>query len=238
MSPVNPPRRIATRQHDELRKDTVVTLYAKALDLFENNRQVLYGVLAGLVVLALLIVGWVLYRQNQEAEAQNLLANAVTVYEAGNYREALDGTPERLGLLAIADEYGSTDAGNLAHFYAGDALYNLGEYEAAAEHFEDYDEEESLIGASALAGVADAYLNMGNPAEAAEYYRQAALLYEEEATAPHYLKLAGRAYEEAGDFEAARAMYEMIRDDYPDTPQAGEVDVLIARVDARQAAQS
>lgn len=234
-APVTPPKQI-TKRHQELRQDTVVTFYAKAWGFFEENRNLVFiglGVLAAVVLMA---IGLVFYQINQEQEAQDVLASIVPVYEAGNYQQALDGTGDAMGLLAIADEYGGTDAGNLARFYAADASYKLGNYEQAADFFEAFDKEENLIGASALAGEADAYVGLERHADAAPLYLRAANLYEDPLTSPEYLLQAGLAYEEAGEFAEAQDAFETIQEEYPDAPQAAEIGVHLARVEAKQAA--
>lgn len=234
---VNPPNPITKRHHEELRTDTVVTAYAKSLNYFEQNRQVVFGALAVLVLIVLGAVAWAFYQENQGVVAQDALASAMRAYDAGNFQVALDGTDTQLGLLAIADEYGRTDAGNLAHFFAGDALYQLGEYERAVEHFEAYDADDTLIGASAVAGAADSHSNLGNYAEAARLYRRAASLYEDPFVAANYLLQAGLAAEQSGDFDEARELLEQVRTKYPQSQAAQNVDVYLARVGAKLAAQ-
>lgn len=232
MSTLNPPKRISKR-HD-LREDAVITSYARAWGYFDQNRKVVYGAIAGLVVVIALIIGWVLYQNKQSAEAEELLAGIISVYEEGSYQEALDGTADQLGLLEIADQYGSTDAGNLAHFYAADALYNLGEYERALEHFQDFDKPDGFLGASAIAGAAAVYENQGEHDRAADLYMEAARFFENPLSSPQYLLNAGRAYESAGAFDEAQRAYEQIREDYPDSNIATQVDVYIARAAAKQ----
>lgn len=232
MSTLNPPKRISKR-HD-LREDAVITWYARAWGYFDQNRKVVYGAIAGLVVVIALIIGWVLYQNQQAAEAEERLAGIVSVYEEGSYQEALDGTADQLGLLEIAGEYGSTDAGNLAHFYAADALYNLGEYDRALEHFQEFDKPDGFLGASAIAGAAAVYENRGEHERAADLYMEAARFFTNPLSSPQYLLNAGRAYESAGDFAEAQRAYEQIREDYPDSNIAAQVDVYIARAAAKQ----
>ena len=55
MSTLNPTRKVSRRH--ELREDTVVTAYARALGYFENNRSVVFGAAAVILLIATLIVG-------------------------------------------------------------------------------------------------------------------------------------------------------------------------------------
>lgn len=232
MSTLNPPKRISKRH--ELREDAVITWYARAWGYFDQNRMLVYGMLAGLLVVVLGIVGYVLYQNQQSQEAEQMLGAVVGLYEQGSYQEALDGTADRLGLLEIADAYGGTSAGNLAHFYAADALYNLGEYDRALDHFQAFDRIDGFIGASALAGEAAVYENLGEYERAADRYLDAARFFENELGSPRYLLSAGRAFEAAGAFAQAQSAYEQIRDDYPNSDLANQADIYIARAAARQ----
>jgi tetratricopeptide (TPR) repeat protein len=232
MTAINPSEKTAAKH--PLREDQVVTLYARALGYFDRNRKVVYGALAAILVVILLIVGYVFYMNRQQSLANEMLTEPVAAYEIGDYQTALSGTAEWQGLLAIADSYGSTDAGNLATFYAADALFQLGEYEQALDLFEAFDAEDNLLGASAVAGQAAVYETQGEFQQAAELYEQAASMYEDEMTTPEYLMDAARAYEQAGAIEQAVEAYEQIQERFPESAQAGTADFFIARAQARQ----
>ena len=232
MSTLNPPKRISKKH--ELREDAVITSYARAWAYFDQHRKLVYGVIAGLVVLVAAIIGYVIYQNQQAEEAEEHLARIVAVYEQGSYQEALDGTADNLGLLEIAEEYGSSSSGNLAHFYAADALYHLGEYERALEHFDEFDKPDGFLGASAIAGEAAVYENRGEHERAADRYLEAARFFENPLSSPQYLLNAGRAYEAAGDYAAATRAYEEVKEDYPDSQIAAQIDIYIARAEAKQ----
>lgn len=227
-----------TSSRKELREERLVTLYAKAWMFFDENQNLVYGILAGLVLLVAGIAGYVYYQSVQQAEAEQLLAQVARTYEQGNYRQALDGTGTTQGLLAIAENYGGTQAGNLATYYAADALYRLGEYDRALELFREFEKTEDFVGASAYAAQAAIHENRGEFEQAAELYQQAAEQFPNSLTTPKYLMSAGRAYEEMGNFESAIAMYERVEEEYPDSNQAQEVGRYLARAKARQARSS
>lgn len=229
-----PGTRPPTSKRQELRQDRFITLYARAWAFYEENRKLVYGLLVGLVVLVLLIIGYIYYRNQQQAEAERLLGRIVNVYEEGRFQEALEGTGDRVGLLEIADDYGSTQAGNLAAFYAADAYYQLGEYDGALEYFQRFDKQQNIIGASAYAGEAAIYEDREEYEQAAERYRRAALFHESQATSPRYLLSAARAYEKAGQHDEAIEMYEILQERYPDSEPGQEVARHIARVRAQQ----
>lgn len=229
---INPPRKISKRH--ELRSDTVVTFYARAWDYYEKNKTVVYLAAAALVLVILAIIGWFYYQGQRADEAQRLLGQIVGVYESGDYRAALDGTERATGLLEIADDYGSTSAGNLARFYAADALYNLGEYDEALRYFRAFDKSRDFIGASALAGEAAVNENKGEFERAGDLYRRASQHFENELTSPQYLVDAGRAYEEAGAIDKAISAYNSIQERYPESSQANSVEIYVARAEAKK----
>ncbi len=224
------PRKISKRQ--ELRQDAVVTLSTRAVDFYENNQKLLVWIGVGIVALVALGFAYNYYQGQQAVKAAELLGGIVGVYESGDFRTALDGTEDKPGLLHVADNYGSTPDGNLAHFYTADALYNLGEKDQALSYFQDYDKGRDFLGASALAGEAAIYEDQENYNDAGDKYAEAAAVYANQLTSPRYLLDAARNYEKAGDYRNARRMYESIRDDYPDSSIAGGLDVYLARIDA------
>ena len=57
-----------------------------------------------------------------------------------DYEHALKGDSlGYTGFLAIADEYSSTKAGNLAELYAGMSYAQMGNYEEAVKYLQNYD---------------------------------------------------------------------------------------------------
>ena len=232
MATLKPPRKISKRH--ELRQDKVVTFYAKAWDYFDKNRTVTYGLIAGIVIIGLSILGFSMLQTNKADEAQRLLGRIIKTYETGAFQSALDGKPDQPGLLVIADDYGSTEAGNLARFYAADALYQLGNYDGALRYYEAFDKSGDFISASAIAGEAAVYENKEEFLRAAGLYRRAALHYESDISSPQYLLSAGRAYELAGEYDEALEAYELIRERFPDSNLTSGVDFYIARVLARE----
>lgn len=231
MSTIRPTRKISRKE--KLREDTVVTFYARALNYFDTHKTLVYGVAAGVIVLLAALIGFSYLGAQKEQRAADAVAAAVRSYEAGLYREALDGVAGNKGLLAVADEYGSTPTGNLSRFYAADALFNVGEYDRALEYFRSYRKEGDYIGASALAGEANILEIQGKPLEAAELYMQAARIHEDDEFSPRYLMDAGRAYEAGGEYSRAVQVYESVEEDYPDAQVAAEAEFYIARASAR-----
>lgn len=232
MSALKTPEKTSRRQ--ELRRNWLVQLYAQALLLYEDHRQLVYGLGVGVLALILAVPGYMYYQQRQAQQASELMGEILPAYEQGNYEQALNGTAQQAGLLTIADEYGNTDPGNLASFYAANALYEQGEYDRALQYFQQFEKGNDFIAASAYAAEGAIYETRGNMETAAQRFEQAAEQYPNKLSAPRYLIEAGKAYEEAGQYGAAERVYQRVKDEYPDTEQAEEVDRYLARVKARQ----
>ena len=226
---LNAPR--TSRRH-QLREDQLATAAAASVGFFEEHRRLLIGVA---VVLAVVIVGAFAYnfwQDSRDTEAAEMLGNILTTFEQGQIAEALDGSVNNPGLIEIADRYGSTATGNLAKFYAADALFQLGRFDESLEYFESYNVSGDILGASALAGQATIFEQQGDNTQAAQLFRRAADAYESPATTPDYLMSAGRNYEAAGDAPAAAEVYQLFLDDYGATPNAPLVEALMAQAEA------
>ncbi len=232
MSTLTPTRKVS-RKH-ELREDKVVTFSARALGLIENNRAVVYSALAGVVIVLAAILGNSYMQSKRNAEALDMMTEAVSRYERGDYTAAVDGDMSFAGLIEIADDYGNTKAGNLARFYAADALYRTGDLDEALEYFEAFKKGADYLGASALAGEAAIHETKLDHARAADLYLRAAEIFESVVTSPDYLVKAGRAYENAGDFSSARRVYEKLKADYSGTSEGQDAEFYLARISGSQ----
>ena len=70
---------------------------------------------------------------------------------------ALNGGEGKYGFLDIADEYSSTDAGNLANYYAGMAYLNTGKYKEAISSLEDFSSDDLILAPLAKGAIGDAF---------------------------------------------------------------------------------
>jgi len=231
MATTKPTRKISRKE--KLREDTVATFYARAVGFFDRHKSMVYGAGGAVVVILAAVAGLAWMSAQKESRAAEAAAPSIRNYEAGMYREALDGVAGSAGLLEIAETFSSTETGNLAHFYAADALYRLGEFDQAIELFRQYDKDRDYLGASALAGEANILEGRGQHAEAGALYVRAAEFHEDAEFSPRYLVDAGRAFESAGEYGRAVEIYERVKAEYPDAQVASDADFLIARASAR-----
>jgi predicted negative regulator of RcsB-dependent stress response len=200
-------------------------------DFVKKNRNVLIGLFA---VIAAAIVGGFLYfnyRNTQNTEAQAAMFQAVYYFEADSLNVALKGDGQHKGLLAVADQYGSTKAGNLAKFYAGVALLKQGKYQNALKYLEDYKSDDLILQGRAYALQGDANLELGKKAEAAELYTKAADYKGNEFFSPQYLLKAGMAHELNNNYKAAVNVYDRIINNYVNAPEVNDAKRYKARAE-------
>jgi TolA-binding protein len=232
-SMLKPPKtaQAARKQRSEVAEEAVTTAYVRTRTFVEDYRVALIATAVGIAVIFLGVLGFIFWQRAQANEAQERLGAILPVYEAGQYQAALEGTVDAQGLSEIADGFRRTPAGNLAAFYAGNALFQLQRYDEADSYFARY-RGEAMLAASAAAGRGAAAEELGDHERAARHYETAARTYTTPAAASEYLLDAARNHEAAGNLGAARAAYEQILEQYPNAPAAGLASIYLARVDA------
>lgn len=200
--------------------DALAGQLEKAEDFFEKNRNIVLGVVAAIVVLIAGFFGYRYYQSSQDEEAQNQLFPALYKYEADSLNQALNGTGPNPGLKAIADNYGSTKAGNIASFVAGSALLKQGKYDEAIEHLKDFSAPDLLVQARAYSLIGDAYMEKKSFSEAIDYYQKAADYKPNKEFTPVYMWKLAVAYEQAKQNDKAIETYNSIIEKYPESAEA------------------
>ncbi len=208
--------------------------YTPLLALYYGNRRILTGAAIGVIVIIAVILGFSYIQGERDNQAQELLGAIVLEYERGDHRVALDGNGETLGLLDIIDRYGGTPAGNTARFYAGNAHFELEEYDEALEQFEQFNANNDFIGASATAGRAAVHELQEDFSRAASLFERAADMDDNSLRSPHYMHSAARAYVAAGEFASAEEVILEAQERYPETTLADEFDFMLGFARARK----
>ncbi|RPE00850.1 hypothetical protein EGM88_00420 [Aureibaculum marinum] len=213
----------------------------------KNSKPLMIGIIA----VAAIILGYLAYNkfvvEPKGIEAANELAypktffdqaesGAATIATDSLYNLALNGTDGRYGLLDIIDNYGSTNAGNLAKYMAGISYLKTSEYEKAIELLSDFSTDDEILGAIAEGNIGDAFTQVNQPEDAIKHYLKAANFKSNEFTSPLYLLKAGNTAMDMGDFEKAVELFEKIKNEYPNSDEGLEIDIYLNR--ARLASQN
>lgn len=187
----------------------------KAEGFLAKNQKILTYIGGAILVVVAGIVAYNYWSKSQDEEAQVALANAVYSFEADSLKQALNGTGGNEGLLAIADNYGSTNAGNLAHFYAGVALLKQNKYDEAIEHLKSFSSSDLLVQGRAYALIGDAYMEKKSTADAISFYKKAVDYKPNDFFTPVYMMKLANAYEVSNDNKAAIEVYGKLVEEYP-----------------------
>ena len=202
--------------------DALAARLAESEDFVRNHRNLLLGILAAVVLAVVGGFGFYTWRNNQDAKAQSSMFRAVNYWEADSLNKAVKGDGKAPGLATIANEYGSTKAGNLANFYSGVASLKQGKYQEALGYLEDFSSEDYLVQSRAYALMGDAQLELKHPKEAADLYAKAADHNANEYFSPSYLMKEATARELANDTEGALKAYDRIINEYPTSQEVAE----------------
>ena len=134
-------------------------------------------------------------------------------------------------VLRIISRYDGTKAANLARLYAASCYMKLGDFNNAVRHLKEFSTDDELLEVRAAGLLGDAYAEQGKKAEAAEQYKKAGTIFEEDdLNSPEYLLRAGLLYEILGKNNEAIEMYSRIKQKYSSSQQGRDIDKYLARL--------
>ena len=196
-----------------------------------NGKYIAYG--GG--ILLLLIGGWFVYQEYvvapKEKQASEAMWKAEDYYRMDSTRLALNGDGVNRGFIRIISQYSGTKAAKLAKYYAGISYLKLGDFNNAIKYLNDFSTDDKLVQVRATGALGDAYSESGKKAEAADQYRKAGTLYEEDNfNSPEYLFRAGLLYQELGKNKEAIESFRIIKEKYLANQQGRDIDKYLARL--------
>ena len=196
----------------------------------EHNQKTIFIVLGVLIVIVLGYFGSKrFYFEPREQKAHSEMFFAEKYFELDSLNKALNGDGEHVGFLDIIDNYGMTDASNLAKYYTGIIYLKQHKYDDAITYLKKYSGKDQIISSVDLGAIGDAYMELNDTENALKYYLQAVDRNDNNFTAPQYLLKAGYVYEEKGDWTNALKMYEKIKKEHYKSQEVREIDKLIAK---------
>ena len=195
---------------------------------------------------ALVILGYLGYNQfilepkqreaaqemNQAQVYFNAALDAGTAQQDSLFTLALNGGGGKFGFLDIVDNYGNTDAGNLARYYSGMAYFHTGDYQQAIDMLDKFKSKDEILAPLAKGTIGDAFMQLNQPEEALDYYEDAASLRDNNFTTPKFLFKAAMVSLELGKGSDAEKFLSRVKNEYPESAEASEVEVYLGQAQA------
>ena len=164
------------------------------------------------------------------AKAQEYFQNAVMNNDSLMFDMALKGDSINAGFLAIAEDYSSTKAGNLANLYAGICYASMGNMEEAVKYLSEFDgEDDILVSPAAMGRLANAKVALGDLDAAVSLLVKAANKADNNTLSPLFLVQAGEILESQGKKDEALKLYQQVKTNYTEWLRYNSIDNYIER---------
>lgn len=189
------------------------------------------AIIGGIVAIVACVLGFILFSkyvaEPQEAAANNAIFKAQQYFNQNDFETALNGDGVNAGFLKVISDHSGTDAANIAYAYAGICQAQLGNFGEAIENLENFDGSDKIIAPKAMHTLAMCYAHEENIDKAISLLLDAADEAENIAITPRCWMDAAAMYEQQGNSNKAKALYERIKKEYPQSPEAMNIDKFI-----------
>jgi len=205
---------------------------SKTEQFIEENQKSLMTIIGAIVgIVALFSVYQNFYIEPMEKEAQVEMYMAELYFQKDSFNLALNGDGQYLGFLDIANDYSSTNVGQLANYYAGLSYLHTADYDNAIEYLGDFSSDDIILSSLALGCMGDAYMELGDTDAALDAYADAVNNSANDFTAPRYMMKQAMIYTSIGDNNKALDLFKAIQSDYKTSREANGIEKYIARVE-------
>jgi len=220
------------RKH--LKENELEILARQARDAYEGRRRETTAIIAIIVVIGAVAIGYIAWRERVQSRAHALLADAVVVLEApispppapGQPAQGIRFATEReraqaalAKLKTAADAYPSTDAGLYARYQEAATLVTLGNTKDAATVYQQVLDRDGrgIYGQMARLGLATAQAQDGQYDAAIKTFQE--LAQRKDGTMPidGILMQLGRTYLDAGKRTEAQQTFNRLVEEFPDS---------------------
>ena len=238
------------KERHHLKENELAHTIAAARAALEARKRQLTAGLIALIVIAAVAAGIVVWRRQDDARAERLLADAMVAFNARVVPAT--STPEQPGevpaaasigatgsfateaaklnaalpkLKAAADAYPDTDAGVTARYHYASSLATLGRHDDAIRQFDEVIRragDGSLYERMSRLGKADAQTRAGQFEAAIATWKALASSTDEELPKDGILMELGKAYQAIGNQEEARKAFTQVVDEHPTSPYSAE----------------
>ena len=180
-----------------------------------NNKKIIYICVGVVAVVAAFVLSYLFIFRNPRLE--NSWSAYKQVFIQQQKQELANDSVIAQAYQKVADQYGSTDAGNMASLAASLAFYNTKNYDAAIKYLNKADFSEPALKTQAKTLLGDCYVNKKDYNKAISCYEEAIKIADgNPEQVPYILSKEANVYEEQKQYDKAIACYETIKNDYPD----------------------
>jgi tetratricopeptide (TPR) repeat protein len=218
------------KEQEAARQENIEQTVSATEQFYNENKKLIWGIVAAILVIGLGILAYHKFvYQPKCVEAMQQAYPAEMSFQGGEYELALNGDGNNMGFADIISEYG-TKAGKAVYLYAGICELQLGNYEKAVSYLKKYNGKEPILAARVLACLGDAYVGLENYDEAVAAYKKA-VAKADNAYAAAYLVKEGLVLEKLGRKAEALDCYKTVKDKYPQSIEAYDIDRYISAVE-------
>jgi len=220
--------------------DTLDSTANKSEQWILKNQNKIFIVIAAISISVLSYLGYERFISDpKEKEAISELNKAQYFFEMALvsnesdslFRLALNGGEGKYGFLDIIENYGGTDAAQLATYSAGMSFLNLKDYKNAISYLDKFNGNDIMLSSLSKGAIGDAFAQLGQYREAYDYYITASSLNNNLYSTPKYLYKAAIIGSELGELSDALELLKRIKKNYPKSNEAMLVEVQIARLE-------
>ena len=202
---------------------------------FEVYKKPLFYAAIGLVAIIAVTLSWNYIQEANQKKAIAGMWRAERMFEQDSFNLALTNPGGGYdGFLDIAHKYGSTSAGNLAHYYAGVCYLQTGRFDEAIKELESYSPKGDLLSATKAGALGDAYSEKKDFSKALSYYKQAGQNGVSDDIKSMYLKRYGMLCQIQNKNSDALEAYKEIKEKYPLTIEGREIEKYIAAAEMKK----
>ena len=197
-----------------------------------ENKKIIFIGLGIILVVAAFTLSYLFIYKNPHVE------KAFDEYNMVEAQPLLNDSIAAAQYSAIAEKYESDQAGKLAALSAGEALYNEGRYEEAAQYLKKFSSNDDVLDANVLVLTGDCYVNMEKYDEALDFYNKAIRKAGgNPQIVPRVLLKEANVYDAQGNYGKALECYQTLKKNFPGFKFGNGVDIdaYIAREQARMA---
>lgn len=156
---------------------------------------------------------------------------ALTGFNKDSINLVLNGGNGMKGVLKVASEFSGTDNGNRAHYIAGACFLHNKDFANAVKHLKEFSTDATQIQTAAYSMLGDASAELKKNDDALDYYKKAASLNpKDDFMTSEALYKAGNFAEFTGKTKEAIELFQKLKDNYPKSSHAAEMDKYLARL--------